>query len=300
MPVLLLEHVNFKVPVDSGPDTIQRFFVDVLGCPVCPSGRLNVAEKGGQVPVGQAKQMHVNLGLSQIHFEWCTGYGKPYRIPQRLAGSLTVAVDSLRTLGERLRSANHAFAQASPELITFVCPFGNTWRCVEAGASWKAKMQRASPIRTGGVGHVLALARVDMDVQPGLAEEVAWFYRDHFAARIARTGSGFDVHTLAGQVVAFNETGSAPPPDAYESANELRGIHFCMYVSEFAARCRQLESLFWVNPEYAGPPLNDQVRDVPGALARVQFRLRRVSARFVLEHEVRGLQHAAAPDLSCL
>src|SRR5205809_3731675 len=93
--LILMEHINFKIPYSPPPIPIlQQFFVQLLGCPECPTGRLQVATNTNKeksiVAVNQDKQMHVNLGLSQIHFEWCTGDGIPYTKPQHLRGYVTL------------------------------------------------------------------------------------------------------------------------------------------------------------------------------------------------------------------
>ena len=67
----LIEHINFKVPYLNGKEQIQSFYVETLGAPECESGRLKVAISSNKIKEGTVKQMHVNLGQSQIHFEWC-------------------------------------------------------------------------------------------------------------------------------------------------------------------------------------------------------------------------------------
>lgn len=309
--MILLEHVNFKIPFTTGKRSIESFYVNTLGCPECVTGRLFVAVSGGEIPIGTQKQMHVNIGLSQIHFEWCTGDGRAYTKSQKLRGCLTVAMDSVSGLKRRLIANGYPFyergvggeAEEEETIITTTDPFGNTLVCVEAPSTLKKTMKVNSPadrrklLRSGGVGHALGLIRLDMDVSIGLASKIASFYRDRFGSSVQIVpGLGAEVATEAAQIVRFNETPTAPPGNAYE-LNYEDAIHFCIYVEDFRRRAEDLIPAFWVNPDYSGPPLNDHVVDLKGALDRVQFRIKAIGEGFVLEHEVRGVNHPLFPRL---
>jgi len=298
--IILLEHINFKIPFASGQRIVRDFFVDALGCPECPAGRMFVAVPGGALPVGTQKQMHVNLGLSQLHFEWCTGNGHPYATAQQFPGEIHIAVDSLADMQKRLTAKGHAFTRAVDDCIRFTCPFGSTWIASQASAVALAKVAAAAPVREGGVGHVVALTKVDFSIRPGIKDGVARFYKEAFDTWATATPEGCAVRTLADQVIAFTERADAPPPDAYESMGSKHGVHICLYVSDFEQQSRRNESRFWMNPDYVGPPINDHVSDSKEALERCQFRLKNVGPRFVLEHEVRGLGHKLAPNVSFL
>ena len=317
--LIYLEHVNLKIPYASGQREFEDFFVRRLGAPECPSGRLFVAKRevgaaaaraaakvegahshdpdaaplqGEALAVGTQKQMHCNFGLSQLHVEWCTGYGMPYDRPQRIPGSVTLAVDDLDTLMQRMAGYPHAM-RVGDSVIT-LDPWGNTWVCVAAHANLLRRLR--GDFRAGGVGHVLALLRLDLVVRPGVAATVARFYHDTFGAAVRDCVLGKEVLTEMGQVVAFHESAHAPPPDAYDRDPDL-AIHVCFYVDPFESIATDVQQrgLFWVNPAYVGPPINDNVVSVADAHAAKQFRMKRVGPEWVLEHEIRSFEHKWAP-----
>jgi len=296
--LVLMEHLNFKVPYPTGKPSIEDFFVRRLGAPECPASRLSVAETpmNEGLPPGTQKQMHVNMGLSQIHFEWCTGSGRPFASAQRLRGCVTVAVDDVSALRRRLEGYPRALVRGlDGDAVVAVDPFDNVWVCVQADA--KVAARAAGEVRSGGVGHVLGIVAVDLDVRPGVAAGVAAAYRELFNADAFPTQLGYVVRTRFGQEIRFNESPTAPPPDAYD-VDDMYAIHMCFYVEPFdevAARaCRR--GLFWQNELYVGPPINDNVRDLRGAHDALQFRMKHLGPEYVLEHEIRGVRHRLAPQ----
>ena len=290
--LVLLEHLNFKVPFPVAESTILDFFVQQLGCPECPTGRLKVSSPvTGSLPEGTFKQMHVNLGLSQVHFEWCTGDGKPYFHPQWLEGTVTIIVDHLESLAGRLKQR---YYKDSIGNLIVTDPFGTTWVCKEADHTFKTQLLKFGEIRPGGVGKVLALLRVDFDCQVGVSKSIAKFYADSFNALARKTSKGFEIETKVGQIISFNETPFAPPANAYEIDTRY-AIHMCFYVDNFEQHCRKMLSTFWVNPDYKIPPLNDNVLTTEGALERKQFRLKNIGPSWIFEHEIRDIYHPLSP-----
>jgi len=297
--LVLLEHVNFKVPYPWGKPAIEDFFVRRLGAPECPASRLHVAETplNEGLPPGTQKQMHVNMGLSQIHFEWCTGSGRPYSAAQRLRGCVTIAVDDVRALRRRLEGYARVLPSGGAEgdaAVVAADPFDNVWVCVQGDAV--AAARASGEVRSGGVGHVLAILAVDLDVETGISAGIADAYADLFNADAFPTQMGHVVRTRFGQEVRFNETRTAPSADAYD-VDHAHAIHVCYYVDPFdevaaKACCR---GLFWSNPDYVGPPINDNVRDLRAAHDALQFRMKHLGPHYVLEHEIRGARHRLAP-----
>jgi len=293
--LVLLEHLNFKIPYESGEKVINDFFVNRLGCPECPTGRLRVSPPvKGSIPEGEAKQMHVNMGLSQIHFEWCTGDGRPYNAPQRLEGCVTLAIKDMDLLKRKLAGIPYHIDEKGNVVVTD--PFGlTTWVCAAAPPEVRDFVGGMGDIRKGGVGNVIALLRVDYDCRPGVSKTIADFYRKAFHAPVLQHASGFAVQTNLGQVISFNETERAPPENGYDINPQLWGIHMCFYIEKYEENSRRLHDLFWVNPDYKIPPINDNVSTVEGALKSKQFRLKEVGDKFVLEHEIRAMDHPLSP-----
>jgi hypothetical protein len=69
----------------------------------------------------------------------------------------------------------------------------------------------------------------------------------------------------------------------------------CFYIDKFEENAERLKRLFWVNPDYKIPPINDNVGTVPAALKSRQFRLKHVGEKYVLEHEIRAIDHPLSP-----
>ena len=294
----LLEHLNFKVPMANGKRLIEDFFVNRLGCPECPTGRLRVcAPVRGQVPEGEQKQMHVNLGLSQIHFEWCTGDGREYSVPQRLEGFVTLQFRDMDKLRDSLKGI--PFTELTSGRLAVVDPFGlTTWVCEQATADDLRLVERFGSVRPGGVGNAVGIKRVDYNCQPGMSGSIVQFYSQAFKAPVSRsttTGTSSEIHTRFGQTIAWNETLAAPPPNAYEYGSGLWSIHMCFYIENFAQHANNLQKLFWINPDYRGPPINDAVDTVDKALKSKQFRIKHIGDYYVLEHEIRATDHPLSP-----
>ncbi|KAH9261495.1 hypothetical protein BASA81_000151 [Batrachochytrium salamandrivorans] len=287
--LVLLEHVNFKVPYLTGEAEIRSFFVQALGCPECPPGRLKVCNDSDAnslllLPNGTDKQMHVNLGAhSQIHFEFCTCLGQPYLVAQQFLGSITLEVLDLEKIAANLTGINHPFRMNNQQQLVVQDPFGmTTWMLVQA----KPTPPPPKCIRPGGVGNVLTLKRVEVwcDFDPALAIE---FYSTRFGAK---TDLG-SVYTQYNQELAFVHSSIGLKP---HNSSKF-AIHLCLYVSDFANVCRKLEPVFWVNPDYVGPPINDRVQTAQEAIARKQFRIRRIGRGMTLEHEIRAIDHPLSP-----
>jgi hypothetical protein len=292
----LLEHLNFKVPFATGERIIQDFFVSRFGCPDCPTGRMKVSPPvTGPVKEGTPKQMHVNLGLSQIHFEWCTGDGRDFAFPQRLEGFVTVKVDDMAKLKANLQGLPYVTDDPNKKIIV-MDPFGiTTWVCEEATEDYRKNLARFGQVRAGGVGNILGISQVDYNCQIGVSASICKFYEDSFGVKPVVTSAGHAIQTRLGQKISWNETLAGPPPTAYELNPALWGIHMCFYIDRFEENAERLKRLFWVNPDYKIPPINDNVATVPAALKSRQFRLKHVGERYVVEHEIRAIDHPLSP-----
>lgn len=288
--LVLLEHVNFKVPYLTGEAEIRSFFVQALGCPECPPGRLQVCNDSDAnslllLPNGTDKQMHVNLGAhSQIHFEFCTCLGQPYLAAQQFLGSILLEVLDLDRIAANLAGLRHPFHwDEEHHRLVVEDPFGmTTWVLVQAKPAPAPKC-----IRPGGVGNVLTLKRVEVwcDFDPALAID---FYSTRFGAKTDSSS----VYTQHGQELAFVRH---PFGLKLDNASKF-AIHLCLYVGgDFANVCRELEPAFWVNPDYVGPPINDRVQTWQEAIARKQFRIRQIGRGMTLEHEIRATDHPLSP-----
>lgn len=290
--LVLLEHLNFKVPYETGEHLITQFFVNTLGCPESPPGRMQVCNDSSNpslLPNGTDKQMHVNLGpLSQLHFEFATSLGEPYVTAQRLCGKVTLEVANLHQLKQSLNKIRHPFEDVGSG-IEFHDPFCITkWFCVQT----RDPIPTQQCFRPGGFGNVLRLDKVQFLCEPGLEKSIVNFYSQYFLAETKQEGKLFTRH---GQEISWVGSVNAPPANAYDTNPQLDAIHMCFYVSKFEETARELFHRFWVNPDYVGPPINDHVTTVDEAIAKKQFRIKHIGDKYILEHEIRNVTHPRNP-----
>jgi len=137
--------------------------------------------------------------------------------------------------------------------------------------------------------------RIDYNCQIGVSASIAKFYEEMFQVPVTKHANGHAIRTKFGQIISFNETMTGPPPDAYEVNPAAWGIHMCFYIEDFKENSNKLQRLFWVNPDYKIPPINDNVSTVEEALERKQFRIKHLGERFVFEHEIRAIDHPLSP-----
>ena len=304
MRLILLEHLNFKIPYPDGEAVARDFFINRLDCPECPRGKLRVcAPTVGPIPAGQPKQFHVNLGLSQIHLEWCTGDGRPFTQAQCLKGFVTLLVRDLEKLEKSLTGL--PFVRTENEIIV-VDPLNlATWVCVLASPSDLTTVDNFGEIRPGGVGNVVALHEVHYDCRPGTSKMYASFYKTTFNCQVIEGEGSALVCTEYNQVIKFNETITAPSTDAYDTNPASYAIHMCFYTTDFENVANRLADRIWINPDYVMPPVSDTVGTLQEAIERSQLRIKELIGRemqkgeghsnLVFEHEIRDISHHFSP-----
>lgn len=195
----------------------------------------------------------------------------------------------------RLKRGKFDFFDDSIGRVVVTDPFGTTWVARQAEADVVEYVHGLGQIRPGGVGHVLAMDTVEYLCRPGVGETIMQCYRGELDATIEIKPKQCVLYTNRGQRVVFTEFPNAPEPNAYETQPSLFGTHMCFYICDFESKAHSMERKFWVNPDYVGPPINDNVKTTPEALARKQFRFKNVGLRWVFEHEIRDVDHPLSP-----
>ena len=287
---LLLEHCNLNV---ADPEAAEAFYAGALGCDVNPAST-------------NARQVHVNFGLCQFHL--------PYRTSSPWGeGGTTIPVTRSQVLRGRIDLASTTHENRATSMS---CPWGNHIRLVPAGPSDAARVARF-PARTGGAGRggLVGISAVAFDVSGGASvpARVARFYARVFGAQIdARSGTvfvggrGHAAGDVPLQRMSFRAVGDAEPERDVRTTD--RGHHICLYMAtpeayrDAFSRCEAL-GLVWVNPRFAGPPMNDAVDTWPKAHAAGQFRIRHIvdanadgaTVLHELEHEIRSPTHRSCP-----
>ncbi|MBT3536415.1 MAG: hypothetical protein HN478_21225 [Rhodospirillaceae bacterium] len=197
--VVGLEHINVKVP-DQRLATL--FYMTGLGFtrdPYLMTGVVN---------------MWVNIGRSQLHL--------PTGKAQVLRGRIGVVVPdlkftakSLKAVGPALKSTKFAF-QSGRGYIDVTCPWGNKFRCHQAGPRFGAAR--------------LGMAYVLFDVPGGTAKGIARFYREILDTRA--TVKAFEkapaAHVAVGQDQQLIFREKAGRLAKYD------GHHLQLYVNDFS------------------------------------------------------------------
>ncbi len=242
--IMAIEHVNVTIP-DQSLGT--AFYAVGLGCTRDP-----------YLMVG-LNNMWMNLGEQQFHL--------PTSQPMRLRGHVGVVLPSLAGLRARLAQAQPLLAgtqfawQEAGDHLALTCPWGNRFRCYEAGAF--GAMRRGIPY-------------VELDVPVGAAAGIARFYEQVFLAPTRLDAAGGAVARVAigaGQELRFRET--AAPGAEYD------GHHIAIYVANFAAPYQYLAAHGLIT------------RDIQDSQFRFEDIVEPASGEplFKIEHEVRSLRH---------
>ena len=244
--IVLLEHVNVQIP-DQALATL--FYVVGLGLTRDPY--LNVG----------LNNMWVNAGDQQFHL--------PTRAPQIIDGHIGLVVPDLGALEKRFVTVKDALKDTrfawhkDNDMIFATCPWGNQFRCFEAGDSF------------GDMG--LGIPYVEFLVARGAARAIVNFYEQLFGANgiLENDNGGLLGRIKLGrhQFLAFRETDRPIRP--YD------GHHIAVYVSNFSRPYGLLNDRGLIS---------EDVRNH-------QFRFKDIvdlesgATVFALEHEVRSLHH---------
>jgi hypothetical protein len=244
--IVMLEHVNVQIP-DQALATL--FYVVGLGFTRDPY--LNVG----------LNNMWVNAGEQQFHL--------PTRSPQIIDGHVGLVVPDLGELEKRLAAVQEGlkgtqFAwHKSGETLFATCPWGNEFRCYEAGG------------RFGDMG--VGIPYVEFSVAPGAARAILDFYdRCLGASGILESDGGAAVGRVKlgrQQFLSFRETDRPLRP--YD------GHHIAVYISNFSRPYSMLKERGLISEEVRNHQFRfKDIVDLNGG-----------SPVFALEHEVRSLHH---------
>jgi hypothetical protein len=244
--IVLLEHVNVQIP-DQALATL--FYVVGLGFTRDPY--LNVG----------LNNMWVNAGEQQFHL--------PTRTPQVIDGHIGLVLPDLGALETRLTAIQDGLKgtrfqwHRNGDTITATCPWGNQYRCYEAGAKFDDM----------GVG----IPYVEFSVPPGAAPAIVKFYEHVLGADGMLENEGDRplgrVKLGRHQYLVFRETDRALRP--YD------GHHIAVYVANFSRPYGLLKERGLITEEVRNHQFRfKDIVDVDGG-----------APVFALEHEVRSLHH---------
>lgn len=242
--IVALEHVNVTVP-DQRLATI--FYI--LGMGFTRDPYMHVGDEN----------MWANVGRQQFHL--------PTRGAQVLRGHVGVVVPDLKALLKRLTAVRQKLAETRfgfeerGDHVEVTSPWGNRMRCY------------APAPRFGDMA--LGVPYVEFAVARGVAEGIAGFYREVFAAPAEVTDGGQAARVVVGpsQALVFRE--SSDPLPAYD------GHHVAVYVADFSSPHRSLLERGLISEESDAHQYRfKQIVDVGSG-----------AALFEIEHEVRSLKH---------
>ena len=244
--IVLLEHVNVQI---SDQALATLFYVVGLGFTRDPY--LNVG----------LNNMWVNAGDQQFHL--------PTRTPQVIDGHIGLVVPDLNALEMRLTAVQEGLGgtrfawRRSGDTISATCPWGNEYRCYEAGAGF------------GDMG--VGIPYVEFSVPRGAAAAIVKFY-DQFL------GASGSLESAGGAVVGRINLGRHQYLNFRETDRALRpydGHHIAIYVSNFSRPYGMLKERGLISEEVRNHQFRfKDIVDVDGG-----------APVFALEHEVRSLHH---------
>lgn len=207
--------------------------MNTMGCVANPVGSQELDDTGA------VKQVHINMGASQIHALHRDIDGSPL-FEQVLDGSILLLCDSLSSLSQRLKSSEKLWRESSFKVleenskrISIRDVYGNIVMveevlCPEALCSLSNL--------AGGSKHIVGFKEVKINVRPGSARGLKHFYQDILGCTVQISGGTIEVQSdsSAGfmQTIRYVETPNAQVPDAYESI-EQAGYHIAIYLNEF-------------------------------------------------------------------
>jgi hypothetical protein len=244
--IVSLEHVNVQVP-DQALATL--FYVVGLGFTRDPY--LNVG----------LGNMWVNAGEQQFHL--------PTRSPQIIDGHIGLVVPDLGALQTRLEAVQEALKgtrfrwHRNGPMISATCPWGNEYRCYEAGAGF-------GDMRVG-------IPYVEFSVPLGTPSAIVAFYD-----RVLGAGGALEQEN--GTAIGRVSIGRSQRLVFRETERALRsydGHHIAIYVANFSRPYAYLKERGLISEEVRNHQFRfKEIRDVDGG-----------AAVFFLEHEVRSLHH---------
>ena len=244
--IVFLEHVNVQVP-----DQLLATLFYVVGLGFTRDPYMNVG----------LNNMWVNVGEQQFHL--------PTRPAQVINGHIGLVVSDLEALQQRLTSVEQGLrgtrfhCEKDGETVSITCPWGNQFRCHEAGPQF-------GDMRLG-------MPYVEFLVAPHAVQAIVSFYENVLNApgaveledgkKVGRVRIGRN------QSLVFRETNE--PLAAYD------GHHIAVYVANFSGPYDFLKQRGLITEE----------------VRNHQFRFKDIvdldtgKAVFALEHEVRSLHH---------
>lgn len=249
---------------------------------------------------GVRKQIHVNLGASQIHALHRDLNGVELS-EQVLDGSVVFFCDSLPSLRQRIEAASELFQDScfrvladKEDEIAISDIYGNEVYVREADCPEELRSLSTIP---GGSNNIVGLEEVNINVRPGSARGLKHFYKDILDCEVQIDGKTIEVlsDSSAGftQKLRFLETPTAQPPNAYDTTDRA-GYHIAIYLRDFEEAFRRVEAErgIWVNPRYISV---DNVTTWEQAKSSGQFRVKDIidpvtnDLVLMLEHEVRSV-----------
>lgn len=246
--ILGLEHVNVQV---GDQHLATLFYVQGLGLTRDPYLQVGVTN------------MWINVGRSQFHL--------PTRDPQVLRGRIGLVMPGLDALVDRLENVREPLegtkfdfvAPNGNDIVDVTCPWGNRFRCHEAG-------EQFSPISLG-------MPYIQFDVPVGTVDGIARFYDQIFAAPsrlYEREGAPAAIVQVGlGQELIFRETDEPIP--AFDDH------HIQIYLADFSGPYNRLKERDLISQESN----------------QHQYRFVKIvdptsgEALFDIDHEVRSMTH---------
>lgn len=284
--ILWMEHINLVV--GSRP-VAEKFYMDYLG-----------------FAKDNSKSFHVNLGQQQFHLS----EGNP---PQRVTGSIGLAVPSLSTIRQRTEEAIQLFEGTqfavlndSDNCITLSCPWGNTIHLYGVDDDDREtnainSPQKMTNMHADGAVYGPRMAvmcqpgirYVEIACRTGTAGRIGKFYSDILGCdtvEIESTCTAVSVGPGVHLVYAENEQLSN------KDASAMEGVHVCFYADDFKGLYSRLKGrdLVWTNPRFTHLDSCDTWEEAH-ASRTLRFKnivdLDTAEKLVELEHETRPLRH---------
>jgi len=264
----------------------------MIGCRANPVGCSELDKTGA------LKQVHVNMGASQIHALHRDLDGLELR-EQVLDGSVVLLCDCLPSLRQRIEASGELFRESCFRLlsdkedeIAIRDIYGNVVYVREAECPEDLRNLSTLP---GGSNSIVGFEEVTLNVRPGSMRGLKHFYEDtlgcdvHVDEKVLEVLSDSSVGFT--QKLRFFETPEAQAPNAYDT-NDRAGYHIAIYMRDFEQAFRNVdaEGGIWVNPRYISV---DNVTTWEEAKSSGQFRVKDIfdpvskDLVLMLEHEVR-------------
>jgi len=204
-----------------------------MGCVANPVGSAELDHTGA------LKQVHINMGASQIHALHRDLDGSAL-CEQVLDGSIVLLCDNLLSLRQRLKMSKKLLRECSFRIfdqsmdrISIHDVYGNMFFVEEV--LYPENLRSLSNL-AGRSKHIVGMKEVNIHVRPGSARGLKHFYQDILGCKVQVNGGIIEVlsDSSAGftQTIRFVETPKAQAPNAYETI-EQAGYHIAIYLHEF-------------------------------------------------------------------